>query len=48
MKESPKIGGPYNKDPTILGTILGSPTFGNSHEVLTQPKGSKYHYGIHL
>ena len=23
--------GPYNKDPTIWGTILGSPTFGNSH-----------------
>ena len=24
--------GPYNKDPTIQGTILGSPTiFGNSH-----------------
>ena len=32
----PKIGGtlfwgPYNKDPTIEGTILGSPIFGNSH-----------------
>ena len=24
-------GGPYYKDPTILGTILGSPIFGNSH-----------------
>ncbi|CAE7812270.1 unnamed protein product [Symbiodinium sp. CCMP2592] len=23
--------GPYNKDPTIQGTILGSPIFGNSH-----------------
>ena len=23
--------GPYNKDPTIWGTILGSPIFGNSH-----------------
>ena len=22
--------GPYNKDPTIQGTILGSPIFGNS------------------
>ena len=22
---------PYNKDPTIWGTILGSPTFGNLH-----------------
>ena len=27
----PYFGGPYNKDPTILGTILGSPIFGNSH-----------------
>ena len=26
-------GGPYNKDPTIQGTILGSPIFGNSHIV---------------
>ena len=24
-------GGPYNKDPTIQGTILGSPIFGNPH-----------------
>ena len=23
--------GPYNKDPTILGAISGSPIFGNSH-----------------
>ena len=23
--------GPYSKDPTIQGTILGSPIFGNSH-----------------
>ena len=23
--------GPYNKDPIIKGTILGSPIFGNSH-----------------
>ena len=34
--EFPKIRGalfwgPYNKDPTISGTILGSPIFGNSH-----------------
>ena len=33
--EFPKIrgtrfGGPYNKDPTIEGTIFGSPIFGNS------------------
>ena len=25
--------GPSNKDPTISGTILGSPIFGNSHVV---------------
>ena len=25
------ISGPYNKDPTIWGTILGSPSFGNPH-----------------
>ena len=24
------FGGPYSKDPTISGTILGSPIFGNS------------------
>ena len=34
--EFPKIRGtlfwgPYNKDPTIEGTILGPPIFGNSH-----------------
>ena len=34
--EFPKIRGtlfwgPYNKDPTIWGTILGSPIFGNPH-----------------
>ena len=34
--EFPKIrgtlfGGPYNKDPSIWGTILGSPIFGNCH-----------------
>ena len=23
--------GPYNKDPTILGSMFGSPIFGNSH-----------------
>ena len=28
------IWGPYNKDPTIWGTILGPPIFGNSHIVL--------------
>ena len=27
--ELPKIRGPYNKDPTMLGTIIGSPIFGN-------------------
>ena len=25
------IWGPYNKDPTISGTISGSPIFGNPH-----------------
>ena len=25
------FGGPYNKDLTFWGTILGSPSFGNSH-----------------
>ena len=30
--EFPKIrGSAYNQDPTIQGTILGSPIFGNSH-----------------
>ena len=34
--EFPKIRGtlfwgPYNRDPTISGTVLGSPIFGNSH-----------------
>ena len=38
--EFPKIEGtlfwgPYNKDPTISGTILGSPIFGNSHTLLS-------------
>ena len=23
--------GPYNKDPTILGAVLGPPIFGNSY-----------------
>ena len=36
IREFPKIRstlswGPYNKDPTIGGTIFGSPIFGNSH-----------------
>ena len=26
----PCLGGPYNKEPTIWGAILGSPIFGNS------------------
>ena len=35
-EEFPKIRatlfwGPYNEDPTIWGTILGSPIFGSSH-----------------
>ena len=28
------IWGPYNEDPTIWGTIFGSPIFGNSHMAL--------------
>ena len=31
----PYFGGPYNKDPTIKGAILGSPIVGNSHVVLS-------------
>ena len=31
--------GPYNKDPTIEGTILGSPIFGNPHVALCDPPG---------
>ena len=36
MWEFPKITstffwGPYNEHPTLYGTILGSPIFGNSH-----------------
>ena len=39
-REFPKIRGtlfwgPCNKDPTIWGTILGSPIFGNSHDLNT-------------
>ena len=41
-EEFPKIRatlfwGPYNEDPTIWGTILGSPIFGNSH-ILNQSR----------
>ena len=31
--------GLYNKDPTIWGTILGSPIFGNSHMLNTVSRG---------
>ena len=27
----PLFGSPYNKSPTILGSILGPPIIGNSH-----------------
>ena len=44
--EFPKLGvpyliwGPYNKDPTIYGTILGSPNFGTAHLVaVVGPQG---------
>ena len=33
----PYFGGPYNKDPTIWGTILRSPIFGNPHIVQLDP-----------
>ena len=32
------FGGPYNKDPTISGTILGPPIFGNSHTLNPKPE----------
>ena len=43
MWESPKnrgplFWGPYNKDPTISGTIFGSPVLGNSHVVSCTPR----------
>ena len=28
---------PYNKDPTLSGTILGSTIFGNSHVRMEEP-----------
>ena len=34
----PYFGGPYSKDPTISGTVLGSPIFGNSHMGLVELK----------
>ena len=39
--EFPKIRGtlfwgPYNKDPTVWGTILGSPIFGNAQIGMTR------------
>ena len=48
--EFPKIRGtsfwPYNKDPTILGTILGSPIFGNSqlgYKTMFMTRNTKEH-----
>ena len=39
--------GPYNKDPTIQGTILGSPIFGNSHlAVQLEALGSVFSFGV--
>ena len=31
------VWGPYNKDPIISDTILGSPIFGNSHIAVNGP-----------
>ena len=46
------IWGPYNKDPTIKGTILGSPIFGNSHVRLSlkaaRSPNSQDKVGLHL
>ena len=36
------LGGPDNKDPTIYGTILGAPIFGNSHIKHYKPKEKTY------
>ena len=54
IREFPKIRGiffwgPYNKDPTIWGTILGSPIFGNSRTMsrgmLCKKEGGPMHVG---
>ena len=37
------LWGPYNKDPTIEGTILGCPIFGNSH--ITTGFFQRFHKG---
>ena len=34
----PYFGGRYNKDATILGTILGSPLFGNPYVIEPRAK----------
>ena len=39
------FGGPYNKDPTIWGTVLGSPIFGNSH-MLARTQGVRAAAGL--
>ena len=41
------IWGPYNKDPTIKGTILGSPIFGNPHKGYHRANAG-YHSGQEL
>ena len=38
------FGGPYKKDPTIWGALLGSPSFGNSQVVRTQTPTLSTHY----
>ena len=43
------FGGPYNKDPTIKGTILGSPVFGNPHIPLnTRPLNTRHEPRLRL
>ena len=40
------LWGPYNKDPTIQGTILGSPIFGNSRHGSRRMSGSLQLRGV--
>ena len=45
----PIFGGPCNKDPTIWGTILGSPIFGNPPYVQGYEEGQfrRVHVGVY-
>ena len=40
------VWGPYNKDPTIFGTILGVPIFGNPH-VVTEERDPRLQSPLH-